>query len=202
MGLGRKVFTRERLTVADVNGYLMDQVVPQFASAAARTTAWPTPAEGSLSYLQDVKRHDEYRGGWVPLLGGGRGQLSRIALSGTMGTTAAVNLGQAQAVSLSAGETVQLHAVLGLYAGNTVQQVTVYLLRNSGGSDVTLGSRTMGVGGPLPNDTAEASVFLEDVPGAGTHTYRLVGATNVTAGTLAYIAGGSAFLAVTSVKRT
>lgn len=64
-GLGRKVFTRETLSSADVNGYLMDQVVMAFASAAARTAAIPAPTDGMVTYLADVDRLDVYyNGAW------------------------------------------------------------------------------------------------------------------------------------------
>jgi hypothetical protein len=69
-GLGRKVFTRERATVSDVQGYLMDQSVMVFASAGARTTAIPSSqaSEGMVTYLKDVDRLDFYNGSaWVRL---------------------------------------------------------------------------------------------------------------------------------------
>lgn len=52
-GLGRKVFTRETLGSADVNGYLMDQVVMRFASAAARDAEIPAPTEGMVATHDD-----------------------------------------------------------------------------------------------------------------------------------------------------
>lgn len=55
-GLGRKLFTRERLTSADLNGYLMDQTVMAFDTALARDAAIPTPTEGMVVYLRDVNR--------------------------------------------------------------------------------------------------------------------------------------------------
>lgn len=64
-GLGRKVFTRETLGSADVNGYLMDQAVMRFASAAARAAAIPAPTDGMVSVL-DPERVPEvfYAGTW------------------------------------------------------------------------------------------------------------------------------------------
>jgi hypothetical protein len=66
-GLGRKVFTRETLTSGDVNGYLMDQTVMVFASAAARSTAIPSPTDGMVTYLLDAKRADVHEdAAWQP----------------------------------------------------------------------------------------------------------------------------------------
>lgn len=68
-GLGRKLFTRGILSSADVQGYLMDQAVMQFASASARAAAISSPDTGMVTYLEDVDRL-EYRsstGAWRPL---------------------------------------------------------------------------------------------------------------------------------------
>jgi hypothetical protein len=68
--MSRKVFNAgEILTASDVNNFLMDQSVMSFASAAARTTAIPSPVEGMLTWLEDVNRYDSYNGtAWVPLV--------------------------------------------------------------------------------------------------------------------------------------
>ena len=70
---GRKVFTREVLSSADVNGYLMDQTVPRFASSSVRGVAWPSPPLGALSELDSTGQIDEYMTingvtGWVSVL--------------------------------------------------------------------------------------------------------------------------------------
>jgi hypothetical protein len=50
-GLGRKEWSPgDTLTAADVNGYLMDQMVMVFAGTAARASAIPTPSTGMVSY--------------------------------------------------------------------------------------------------------------------------------------------------------
>jgi len=50
-GLGRKEWSPgDTLTAADVNGYLMDQMVMVFAGTAARSSAIPTPSAGMCSY--------------------------------------------------------------------------------------------------------------------------------------------------------
>ena len=50
-GLGRKTWSPgDTLTAADVNGYLMDQMVMVFAGTAARASAIPSPSTGMVSY--------------------------------------------------------------------------------------------------------------------------------------------------------
>lgn len=68
-GLGRKIFTRETLSSADMNGYLMDQVVMHFASAAARVAALAAPSEGMVSTVNGRRTVDRANaaGVWVPL---------------------------------------------------------------------------------------------------------------------------------------
>jgi hypothetical protein len=69
-GAGRKIWTQETLAVADLQDYLQDQVVPRFASAAARSAAIPTPTEGMFSTLDDTDmtyRHDGTR--WRKIAG-------------------------------------------------------------------------------------------------------------------------------------
>jgi hypothetical protein len=51
----RKTFVAgEVLLAQDVNQFLMDQSVMNFASSAARSSAIPTPTEGMVSYLADT----------------------------------------------------------------------------------------------------------------------------------------------------
>lgn len=68
-GLGKLTFVNgDVLTASQVNGYLMEQSVMVFASAATRTTALPSPSDGMISYLKDVKLYYTYNGtAWVQL---------------------------------------------------------------------------------------------------------------------------------------
>jgi hypothetical protein len=51
-GKGKKTFVAgEVLLAQDVNDYLMDQTVMNFATSAARASAIPTPTEGMTSYI-------------------------------------------------------------------------------------------------------------------------------------------------------
>jgi hypothetical protein len=67
-GAGKKTFTAgEVLTASDVNTYLMEQSVMNFAGTAARSSAIPTPSEGMVSYRQDVDNLEIYNGtAWLP----------------------------------------------------------------------------------------------------------------------------------------
>lgn len=62
-GLGRKVFTRERATVSDVQGYLMDQTVMSFASVSARNAAIPAPWNSARTFQTDTGTETVYFGG-------------------------------------------------------------------------------------------------------------------------------------------
>jgi hypothetical protein len=66
-GLGYKQWvTDDVLTSTDLNGYLADQVVQVFASAAARTAAITVPTEGMVTYLTDSNTLAFYNGSaWV-----------------------------------------------------------------------------------------------------------------------------------------
>lgn len=62
-GLGHKVWTRERLTSADLQGYIQDQVVTAWASRSARTAGLAAPDEGMPSYLIDEQVLETFSGG-------------------------------------------------------------------------------------------------------------------------------------------
>jgi hypothetical protein len=60
-GLGYRTFTAGAvLTAAQVQGYLQDQVVMDFASDAARTAALASPSQGMISYLTDSNSYWQY----------------------------------------------------------------------------------------------------------------------------------------------
>jgi hypothetical protein len=74
-GLGRKTFAAlDVLTAAQVNGYLMDQSVMVFASAASRSSSIATASTGMATYLTDVKQFQVYNGTtWTQISGSGGG---------------------------------------------------------------------------------------------------------------------------------
>jgi hypothetical protein len=56
-GAGFKVFANgNTLTAAEVNTYMMEQMVMVFASATARDSALITPSEGMHAFLKDSDR--------------------------------------------------------------------------------------------------------------------------------------------------
>lgn len=64
-----KNFTPNQLTASEVNEYLMKQSVMVFANSTARGAALTTPAEGMVTYLQDVNRIEMYDGtAWLRVL--------------------------------------------------------------------------------------------------------------------------------------
>jgi hypothetical protein len=71
-GLGHKTFTRERLTSDDVNGYLMDQTIMQFASVAARNAALTAPDAGMVTLQLDTLTVTMYDGAAWRRVGGRR----------------------------------------------------------------------------------------------------------------------------------
>lgn len=66
--MGWKQWTRERLSVTDLQEHIQDQVIARFASASARAAQLPAPEEGMVSYLEDVGRWEGHDGdGWQVL---------------------------------------------------------------------------------------------------------------------------------------
>jgi hypothetical protein len=62
-GLGRKTFSAgDVLTAAEVNGYLMDQMVMVFGGTAARSSAIPVPSEGMITFRTDDNVVEVYDG--------------------------------------------------------------------------------------------------------------------------------------------
>jgi hypothetical protein len=70
-GLGRKIFTAgDVLTASDVQSFLMDQTVMNFAGTAARSSAIATPTQGMVSYRDDIDNLELYNGSaWVSASG-------------------------------------------------------------------------------------------------------------------------------------
>lgn len=96
MGLGRKVWNAlDVLAAADVNGYLMDQTIMVFNSAASRTASIGTPVAGMASFRTDSNVTEMYNGStWVSAnsLGGSvPGSLVTGTVAGVINTANVVN---------------------------------------------------------------------------------------------------------------
>ena len=66
-GAGYRTFVAgEVLTATNVQGYLMDQAIPVFASSTARDAAITSPSEGQHCFLSDTDALQYYTGSaWV-----------------------------------------------------------------------------------------------------------------------------------------
>jgi hypothetical protein len=83
--MSRKVFTAgEVLAAADVNSFLMDQVVASFATSASRGSAIPSPVEGMVSFLEDSNILAIYDGSnWKTSLGATGGIIQVVSTTKT-----------------------------------------------------------------------------------------------------------------------
>jgi len=134
-GLGRKTFTAgEVLTAANVQGYLMDQAVQVYASAAARSSALGTAVStGMVSYRTDGTAIEFYNGSaWAGL--------GDVTLAGTQTltnktlTTPTINTPTIATANFTSAAQ-ELVTVVGTgFAGYTfdaVTQAVVYITANS-----------------------------------------------------------------------
>ena len=83
-GAGYRTFVAgEVLTATNVQGYLMDQAIPVFASSAARDAAITSPAEGQFAFLKDTDAFQVYTGSaWVAAGGASVGFETNFLLMG------------------------------------------------------------------------------------------------------------------------
>ena len=64
-GAGFKVFQDGNvLTASEVNGFMMDQMIMVFASAAARDAAITSPSEGMFAFLKDDDKLTVFTTSW------------------------------------------------------------------------------------------------------------------------------------------
>lgn len=197
MGLGRKVWNAlDVLAAADVNGYLMDQTIMVFNSAAARAASIGTPVPGMASYRLDSNVTEMYNGStWVSAnsLGGSvPGSLVTGTVAGVINTANVVNAytsstataytyqasdhGNTIRFTASSNVVTTLGTATALVAGQRIDVLrdgagTVTI---AAGSGVTLaGAGSAGTAYTLPQYDA-ASILC-----VGTNDYRIIG--NITA---------------------
>lgn len=160
-GAGHKTFTRETLLSDDVNGYLMDQSVMVFASAAARAAELPAPDDGMHSWLLDRKVREVCSAG-VWTIPEALGPVARVTTA-TLFTSGATTTTEYAITGLAI--THQLEA------GRSYRSTTGVLL-NSATAGARVGVNTHGRlasgGVPVPADPIVAS-SLAPIAVAGTN---------------------------------
>lgn len=146
-GLGYRTFTAGAvLTAAQVQGYLQDQVVMDFASNAARTAALASPSQGMVSYLTDSNSYWQYYeaynastnpggasvAGWYPkegsVLFSGKRNNTALSLTSSVYTVVSFNTFSC-AGSTSNSDTIQLNSAT-IPSTFTVRKAGWYLICN------------------------------------------------------------------------
>ena len=126
----------EVLTAANVNDYLMEQVVTVFADATARDAAITSPQEGQFCFLKDTDVLQFYSGSaWTNFIGDGdiTGVTAGSGLSGG-GTSGAVTLnvdvnGQSSVTAATGDEII----IADVSDSNNIKKVTVQSILDAGG---------------------------------------------------------------------
>lgn len=119
-GLGYKAFSGGAvLTAAQVQGYLQDQAVMKFATAAARDSALPSPSEGMVCYLADSSGMFAYDGGSWSIVPVRQTFVSSAAYTIPSATAALQNIYAASGsgVTLVAGMSYEVSGTLRVYFG-------------------------------------------------------------------------------------
>jgi len=95
MANGFKVFgVGEVLTAADVNDYLMEQIVGIFADSTARDAQITSPIEGQFCFLKDTNILQFYNGSaWTSFIGDG--DITAVNTSATSGLSGGATSGAA-----------------------------------------------------------------------------------------------------------
>ena len=130
-GLGKKTFTAGDVLIAgDVNNYLMDQTVMNFATTAARSSAIPVPSIGMVTYVGTT----------------GTALIPQIETYTGAGWQTPYGLTQVANVSFTSGTTVQIRNVFTSAFDNYLVQFTnvkcsapsnTFLRLSVGGTDAT-----------------------------------------------------------------
>lgn len=119
-GLGYKAFTGGAvLTAAQVQGYLQDQAVMKFATAAARDSALPSPSEGMVCYLADSSGMFAYDGGSWSVVPVTQQFVSSAAYTIPTATAALQNIyaSSGSGVTLVSGMTYEVSGTLRVFFG-------------------------------------------------------------------------------------
>ena len=185
-GLGRKVWApNDVLAAADVNGYLMDQSVMYFASAAARTAAISTPSTGMHSYRADGTVVEVYNGSaWVSANSvGGTISINATSVVNTLTASTAttysfVSTDQSTTLQFTAAGTVT--ATVGTATAFTTGQRVDVLADGTAGVVIAAGSGVTFAGAGTAGTAYRLTQYeAASVLCVGSNNYRIIG--NVTA---------------------
>lgn len=121
--------TNTPISTTDHNTYVRDQVVTQFASAAARSSAVTAPVEGMVCYLADNNRLEVYTGAaWVPLRVASR---APMCLASRSTTQSIANNGSTEYLSFDT-EVVDTDSMFAATSTTiTIQTAGIYLVAGS-----------------------------------------------------------------------
>lgn len=144
-GAGFRTFAAgEVLTASNVNTYLMQQTIQNFAGTAARSSAVTSPSEGMFAYLQDTDQLAYYDGSnWVTAPGARplliapeeRVNVSASTASGTVTINTATDSVTYYTVNASANWTINLRGNASLSMNNalaTGEAITSVFMNTNG----------------------------------------------------------------------
>ena len=146
------------LAANEVNGYLMDQAVMYFASAASRTSGVPGPTAGMHSYRADGTVVEVYNGlSWVSANSvGGTVAGSQVTGNITSGTINATNVANTLTSSASTS-----------YSVATADQGTILRFTAAGTVTATVGTATAFTSGQRVDVLADGAAGVKITAGSG-----------------------------------
>lgn len=181
-GLGYKNWAaNDILAAADLNGYVADQVVMNFASAAARSAALPTPSAGMVSYRADGTALEIYNGSTWESIPIGTINNASVVNTLTSSTATAYTLASSdQGTTLRFTASGTVTATVSTATAFTAGQRVDILADGTAGVKVTAGSGvTLAGAGTVATSYTYTQYDAASVLCVGSNTYRIIG--NVTA---------------------
>lgn len=178
---GRRVFTvDEVLTAANVNSYLMDQAVPQFASPAARDTQWPAPPNGAMCVTVDTFTvWQRISGSWLAVAPVRKTwAVQEATIGGSVGGTITQIGGPLTVASTPQDRLALVQVQVVTNEANATQVVQINLRRNGG---------DLAVGKGHPGNTMWLQRFLL-LTGGGAATFTVHAQVVLGGGTVGYAA--------------
>jgi len=182
-GLGYKNWAaNDILAAADVNGYLADQAVMYFASAAARAAAVTTPTAGMVSYRNDGQVLEFYNGSaWIGLSSATTINASNVINTLSASTATAYTVAEADqgtVLRFTAAGTVT--ATVGTATAFTSGERVDILADGAAGVRITAGTGVTFAGaGTVASSYTLGQYQAATILNIGSNAYRIIG--NITA---------------------